>query len=89
MEKTTIPNDGPRMAIDWQGKMQVAPVVKGKVCDDRTDLDVRLVQQGRNRFAVIYGLQLRADLTYSQAATEYGSSVMHALACRGLLDNSH
>lgn len=48
---------------------------------------IELRQQGRNRFSVRYGLQLHAGLTYSEAAADLGSCIMHMQACDGLLDN--
>jgi hypothetical protein len=44
-------------------------------------------QQGRERFSVTYGLQFNADLTYAEAAREFGECCMHFAACEGLLDN--
>ena len=49
--------------------------------------DIALDQQGKDRFRVTYGQQVKAGLTYSQAATELGACIMHALACDGRLDN--
>lgn len=48
---------------------------------------VSLIQTGLDRFTVVYGKQEIADLSYAQVADEYGSCVMHALACAGRLDN--
>jgi hypothetical protein len=48
---------------------------------------VRLVQTGFDRFTVEYGLSVKRNLTYGQAAAEYGACIMHALACDGHLDN--
>lgn len=48
---------------------------------------IELRQQGRDRFSVRYGLQLRERLTYGEAARELGAAIMHAAACNGLLDN--
>lgn len=48
---------------------------------------VTLQQRGKDNFAVRYGKQVRADLTYEQAATAYGGALMHQAACDGLLDN--
>jgi hypothetical protein len=39
------------------------------------------------RFTVTYGKQVTRGLTYKQAADELGSSIMHALACNGMVDN--
>lgn len=41
--------------------------------------------QNRSGFAVVYGLQLTAPLTYSQATQELGECLMHALSCQGAL----
>ena len=41
--------------------------------------------QNRSGFAVVYGLQLTAPLTYSQASKELGECLMHALSCQGAL----
>lgn len=48
---------------------------------------VSLIQTGLDRFTVVYGKQATVGLSYAQAADEYGSCVMHALACAGRLDN--
>ena len=42
---------------------------------------IRLHQRGLNRFVVTYGLQIKEDLSYSQAALELGSCIMHQAAC--------
>lgn len=38
-------------------------------------------------FKVTYGLQVRDNLTYLSAATEFGLCMFHALACEGKMDN--
>lgn len=48
---------------------------------------IELHQQGRNRFSVRYGLQLKTGLDYAQAATELGECIMHLQACNSELDN--
>lgn len=72
---------------DWKGVPQPAPEIRGRLCDERADLDIRLIQQGRDSFAVLYGLQVKPDLSYGQAGLEYGICVMHALACRDKVDS--
>ena len=42
--------------------------------------------QSRSGFAVVYGLQLAAPLTYTQAAQELGECLMHALSCQGAME---
>lgn len=51
-------------------------------------VDIRLDQHKNKKFRVIYGLQVKSQLTYEQAAIELGSCIMHAAACAGHLDNS-
>lgn len=67
----------------------IAPVKlpHGKLCDVRAGLGVRLIQQGKDLFAVVYGRQIKERLNYAEAASEYGACIMHALACDGKLDN--
>lgn len=38
-------------------------------------------------FRVTYGLQVKSNLTYAQAAKEFGKCMFHALACEGRLNN--
>ena len=49
--------------------------------------DIALDQQGKDRFRVTYGVQVKEGLTYAEAAKELGVCIMHALACDGRLDN--
>lgn len=60
-----------------------------KTCIELNDIDspIKLTQQGKDRFTVTYGQQVKANLTYAHAAKELGSCIMHALACTGKLDN--
>jgi hypothetical protein len=60
-----------------------------KNCLDLAEMafPIALIQNGVNRFTVKYGLQIKAKLTYSEAASELGACIMHALACDGKLDN--
>lgn len=48
---------------------------------------VTLQQRGKDNFLVRYGKQVKAGLSYSRAAAEFGACVMHELACEGQLDN--
>lgn len=50
---------------------------------------VILTQQGRDRFTVTYGRQVKSGLTYAAAAAELGACIMHRAACEGTLDNRH
>lgn len=44
--------------------------------------------QSRSGFAVVYGLQLTAPLTYTQAAQELGECLLHALSCQGVMSET-
>lgn len=48
---------------------------------------VTLQQRGRDKFAVRYGMQVHADLSYSDACAYLGAALMHQAACDGKLDN--
>lgn len=45
-------------------------------------------EAGMRLFKVTYGKQVRSQLTYADAAREFGQCMFHALACDGLLDNN-
>jgi hypothetical protein len=38
-------------------------------------------------FRVTYGLQVKSDLTYSQACTEIGVAILHLQCCNGIASN--
>lgn len=58
--------------------------VPGTLVHYTADADgpVSLVKH-RGSFAVVYGLQVTAGLTYERAAAEYGACIMHSLCCAG------
>ena len=49
--------------------------------------DIYLIQKGKDNFTVIYFLQVKENLDYSQAAFELGACIMHNSACNGILKN--
>ncbi len=49
---------------------------------------ITLEQSASGAFRVTYGKQVTSGLSYAAAAAEYGSCIMHALACEGKLDSS-
>lgn len=49
---------------------------------------VTVEQRGKNgSFRVTYGKQVKSNLSYADAAREFGECVFHALACDGKLGN--
>jgi hypothetical protein len=48
---------------------------------------VTLQQRGRDNFAVRYGKEVYAGLSYSEACKRLGQALMHQGACNDLLDN--
>jgi hypothetical protein len=56
---------------------------------DTPGLEIELAQNrsGQKLFKVRYGESVKTDLTYAQASMEVGASVLHSLACQGLIDN--
>ena len=49
--------------------------------------DVTLEQTATDSFIVTYGLRVRRNLGYADAAKELGICIMHQLACEGLFDD--
>lgn len=47
---------------------------------------ITLTQTGVDRYTVKYGIQVKENLTYAQAAKEIGYCFMHALACEGVIE---
>jgi hypothetical protein len=50
---------------------------------------VMVKQSANGLFTVHYGKQVRSGLSYTEALTEYGACIFHALGCAGLLDHKH
>ena len=70
----------------FTGSMETkAPEARYRICWSH-DL-VSLQQRAKGRFAVRYGMQVKADLTYGDACKELGSALMHQMACDSLIDN--
>lgn len=44
-------------------------------------------EDAKKLFRVTYDQQVKDNLTYTEAAHEFGECVFHALACEGELDN--
>jgi hypothetical protein len=53
---------------------------------DQIPYGISLYQRGHKNFTVVYGSQVKNDLSYSEAAKEFGLSLLHALNCDGKLD---
>lgn len=45
-----------------------------------------IVGASRRTFTVQYGKQTKSGLSYSEACTELGAAILHALTCEGLFD---
>lgn len=62
---------------------------KEKLCWENAEFgfNISLHQRGRDNFKVVYGKQVKENLTYGQAARELGSCLMHAMSCEGRVDN--
>lgn len=54
--------------------------------DARSSKMIELQQTGFDRFTVVYGLQVKRNLSYAQAAAELGACIMHYQCCEGHLD---
>ena len=61
------------------------PEPRHKLC--MQDGMVTLQQRGRDNFAVRYGKEVHAELSYGEACSKLGQALMHQLACEDKLDN--
>jgi len=59
----------------------------GENCYNNNGKLIELYQTGLNRFTVYYGLHVKENLDYSQAAKEIGECILHNAACQGYLDD--
>ena len=50
-------------------------------------IEVKQAETKQALLTVTYGLKVKSDLTYSQAATSLGRVIFHHLACEGILNN--
>lgn len=61
-------------------------------CFELNNFSIKLeqheTQNPKATFKVTYGLQVRSNLEYGQAAKELGECIFHALACDGKLIDS-
>lgn len=48
---------------------------------------IKVLQNSRRKFTVMYGKQVREGLSLGDAADELGSSIMHLMSCEGKIDN--
>lgn len=55
---------------------------------DTLAFPIKVEQDSKRKFTVTYGKQIKKNLTYTEAAHEFGECVFHALACDGKLDNT-
>lgn len=67
----------------------VRPEPRHKLCEGWYDNHITLQQAGKDNFAVRYGKQVDAGLTYSQACSKLGQAFMHHLSCESKVDNRH
>lgn len=56
-------------------------------CYELPEARITLRQNGVDNFTVTYWKQVKAGLTYDDAALELGACIMHYMACAGRLDN--
>lgn len=54
---------------------------------DTLDNTVSLYQTGVGAFEVIYGKQIKSNLSYLKAAEEFGLCVIHSAQCGGFIED--
>ncbi len=55
-----------------------------KITDCHTN--VELYQTSKTKFKVVYGKLVYENLSYAEAALEYGSCIMHSLMCTNCIE---
>lgn len=53
---------------------------------DKVPFGISLHQKSKKNFTVTYGKEVKSNLSYTEAAQQFGLSLMHALNCDGKLD---
>lgn len=74
----------PEACLNWRGNHEPIPWPKGQIvarCGD-----VFMMQQSKDRFAVVYCLQAHSHLSRTQAAREFGECCLHQAQSTGLLN---
>lgn len=64
------------------------PKQRSKILYALTDLDypIILMQEGQDSFSVVYGLEVKNNLSYAAAKEEFADVFFHALALAGRID---
>lgn len=73
----------PETCLNWRGKPEPIEWPRGRIvarCGD-----VYMLQRSKDNFAVVYCLQVHANLTRAQAAREFGECCLHQAQCNNLL----
>lgn len=55
---------------------------------EQFDVAVTLEQHSNGKFRVIYGKEVRDNLSYGAAARELGECLLHSMSCASLLDST-
>jgi len=82
--KSALEKELPKTSRDWQGREQAIFYPKGQIvarCES-----VVLIRQTKKRFAVVYDLQTKKDLSRESALMEFGECCLHQASCEGLCD---
>lgn len=73
----------PETCLNWRGKPESIDWPNGRTvarCGE-----VYMIQRSKDSFAVVYCLQVHANLTRVQAAREFGECCLHQAQCETLL----
>lgn len=77
--------DAATAAYALRGK-HYAPVTTHTI-DGQHSVTLWQYKHAADEFAVSYGAQYHAGMTYDEAAAELGACLMHAATCAGLMDS--
>lgn len=71
-------------ALNYHGAIETF-AVRGRIVFQNESGSVTLMQVRKNRFVVVYGLQVSSVLDYATAAKDLGECIMHDLCYEGLM----
>lgn len=58
-----------------------------KQAKTKSAITMMQAESGKRLFTVVYGLQEKSKLTYSDACAELGACILHMLCCDGIASN--
>jgi hypothetical protein len=75
--------DKPKTSTNYKGEQETIKWPKGKIISKCGN--VYLIQQSKNLFATVYGLEVKQGFRLDNALSSFGYSCFHQAECEGLI----